>query len=152
MEGLLARGQDVALIPGGFEEATIYERGVHRLYLKHRGGFIKLALQHGYTVVPVYTFGEEKNYWNFPYFHRLRLWLNRFQIPGVLPWGSPGILPARGHAMDTVFGEPLELPCLPQATAADVAHYHAVYVGRVRALFEANKARFGQPDAVLEIV
>ncbi|KAG7375487.1 hypothetical protein PHYPSEUDO_001031 [Phytophthora pseudosyringae] len=37
-------GQNICLIPGGFKEATLYERGKRRVYIKKRFGFIKLAL------------------------------------------------------------------------------------------------------------
>jgi hypothetical protein len=50
MEALMRAGKNVGFIPGGFEEATLYERGRHRVFIKNRFGFIKLALQHGYKV------------------------------------------------------------------------------------------------------
>lgn len=50
MVGLMRAGKNIGLIPGGFEEATLYERGRHRVFVKSRFGFIKLALQHGYKV------------------------------------------------------------------------------------------------------
>ena len=40
-------GKNVALIPGGFQEATLYARGEHRVFIKQRKGFIKYALRHG---------------------------------------------------------------------------------------------------------
>lgn len=39
----MAQGENVALLPGGFEEATLYKRGKHRLYLRKRKGFIKVC-------------------------------------------------------------------------------------------------------------
>ena len=149
--GLMRRGRDVALLPGGFEEATIYARGRHRVWLKRRRGFVKFALRHGYALLPVYTFGEERNYANVPGLLRLRLWLNRWQIPGVLPWGAPGLLPHSTHGMHTVFGAPLRLPRIAQPTLEDVRLWHGRYTQTLVALFDRNKARFGQPDAQLEI-
>lgn len=35
---------------GGFQEATLYTRGHHKIFLKSRKGFIKYALQFGYKV------------------------------------------------------------------------------------------------------
>jgi hypothetical protein len=36
-------GDNVGLIPGGFQESTIYKRGQHRVYMRNRKGFIKVA-------------------------------------------------------------------------------------------------------------
>jgi hypothetical protein len=49
-ERLASQGHNIALLPGGFEEATIYAYGQHRVYIKDRKGFIKMALKYGYTV------------------------------------------------------------------------------------------------------
>ncbi|GMF44071.1 unnamed protein product [Phytophthora lilii] len=87
----MSTGQNVCLIPGGFEETTLYERGKHRVYIKKRFGFIKLALQYSYKVHPVYTFGED-TYHTFPFLLKLRLRLNKFKLPGVL--SSAVFLPA----------------------------------------------------------
>jgi len=47
---LVTKSKNVALLPGGFEEATIYEKNKHRVYIKHRKGFVKMALTYGYKV------------------------------------------------------------------------------------------------------
>lgn len=47
---LMRAGRNIGFIPGGFEEATLYQRGKYRVFIKRRFGFIKLALQHGYKV------------------------------------------------------------------------------------------------------
>lgn len=103
---------NVSIIPGGFEEATLYQRGKHRLYLKKRFGFIKIALQHGYNVHPVYTFGEEYTYHAFPYLQWFRLQLNRFKIPGTLFFGDAMCfyLPRNDVDLITVVGKPLRFP------------------------------------------
>ncbi|CAI5728839.1 unnamed protein product [Peronospora effusa] len=114
----MATGQNVCLLPGGFEEATIYERGKHRVYIKKRFGFIKLALQHGYKVHPVYTFGEEYAYHTFPYLLKLRLKLNEFKIPVVFFYGLLRCfyLPCTDVDLITVVGEALVMPRIEQPT------------------------------------
>ena len=54
----MKKGKNVALVPGGFEEATLACKHENRLYIKKRKGFIKYALKHGTTLYPVFTFGE----------------------------------------------------------------------------------------------
>ncbi|KAL3670411.1 hypothetical protein V7S43_004730 [Phytophthora oleae] len=151
---VMATGQNVCLIPGGFEEATLYERGKHRVYIKKRFGFIKLALQHGYKVHPAYTFGEEYAYHTFPYLLKLRLKLNEFKIPGVLFFGLPQcfFLPRSDVDLITVVGEALILPHIEQPTKEDVQKYHSQYVEALQKLFDKYKSVYAvDPKAKLEI-
>ncbi|KAF1793076.1 Diacylglycerol acyltransferase [Phytophthora cactorum] len=150
----MSTGQNVCLIPGGFEEATLYERGKHRVYIKKRFGFIKLALQHGYKVHPAYTFGEECAYHTFPYLLELRLKMNEFKIPGVLFYGLPQcfFLPRTDVDLITVVGEALILPRIEHPTKEDVQKYHAQYVEVLQKLFDKYKSVYAvDPEAELEI-
>ena len=38
----MKQGINIGLIPGGFQEATVYQRGKHRLFLREKKGFIKV--------------------------------------------------------------------------------------------------------------
>merc|ERR1719265_2109549 len=42
----------LALVPGGFQEATLSCCGHERVFLKTRKGFVKYALRHGYALLP----------------------------------------------------------------------------------------------------
>ena len=44
MHKLMKEGTNLGLIPGGFEEATLYSRGKHQIYIRKRQGFIKVHL------------------------------------------------------------------------------------------------------------
>ncbi|KAL4171523.1 hypothetical protein KRP22_009617 [Phytophthora ramorum] len=150
----MRKDQNVSIIPGGFEEATLYQRGKHRLYLKKRFGFIKIALQHGYNVHPVYTFGEEYTYHAFPYLQSLRLQLNRFQIPGTLFFGDATCfyLPRNDVDLITVVGKPLRFPWIEHPTKEDVQKYQAQYVQALKDLFDSYKGVYAvNPNATLEI-
>jgi hypothetical protein len=39
----MKHGINIGLIPGGFQEATIYQRGKHRLFLREKKGFVKVS-------------------------------------------------------------------------------------------------------------
>lgn len=151
---LMKKGQNIGFVPGGFEEATLYARGKHRVYLKQRFGFIKLALQHGYKVYPAYTFGEELTYTSFPYFLRFRLKLNEFKVPGATFFGSPlcFFMPRSDVDLITVVGTPLQLPTIAEPTKEDVSKYHAMYVHKLQALFNKHKGAYAtDPSAKLEL-
>ncbi|CAI5741492.1 unnamed protein product [Hyaloperonospora brassicae] len=150
----MRNGQNVCIIPGGFEEATLFERGKHRLFLKNRFGFIKLALQHGYEVHPVYTFGEEYTFHTFPYLLWFRLQLNRWRIPGILFVGDAMCfyLPRNDVDLITVVGAPLRFPRIEHPTKEEVRKYQAQYVEALKDLFDAYKGVYAvDPTATLEI-
>lgn len=54
------------------------------MFIKSRKGFIKYALEYGYTIRPVLTYNEHKAYWTLDKFTSIRLLLNKLKIPAVL--------------------------------------------------------------------
>ena len=118
-----------------------------------------MALQHGYAVHPVFTFGEERTFWAFTALRSLRLRLNRLRLPAVLFAGTPALsalalpfLPDPAAPLLTVVGAPLRLPRTEAPTADDVALWHGRYCDALQALFDAHKAEAGCPDAELEML
>lgn len=147
----------MALLPGGFEEATLYSRGAFRVYIRGRKGFIKFALQHGYAVHPVFTFGEERTFHAFTPLRATRLALNRLRLPAVLFLGTPRLaalpfLPDPSAELHTVVGPPLRLPRTQAPSPADVALWHGRYCDALQRLFDEHKREAGVPDAVLEML
>jgi hypothetical protein len=155
---LMKKRHNIALLPGGFEEATISCSTADRVYIKSRKGWVKYALQHGYSITPVYNFGERECYANLQWLMPLRLWLSTKGLPGILPWGRwfCPILPRDKH-LHIVVGKPLSPPegMTPGApTEAEVSAHHARYVQALGALFDRHKVRFyGQSakDVALEV-
>lgn len=156
MTELCAEGENIGLIPGGFQEATIYQRNHHKLYIKDRKGFIKYALQYGYSIMPGYIFGEERGYWQLNtgiLKIDFWLWLNKFSIPAICAIGKFGLLPDNNIDICVVFGKSFQLPLIPKPTEEDVNKYHAEYVTQVTALFERNKEKYAYQgkNSVLEL-
>lgn len=68
-----ASEHNVSLVPGGIAEMTAYEGPhVEVVSLTRRKGFIKLALQHGRHLVPVYGFGESRSFHQYTWGRRVR--------------------------------------------------------------------------------
>ncbi|GMF11953.1 unnamed protein product [Phytophthora lilii] len=154
MQSIMRTGQNLCLLPGGFEEATLFQRGRHRVYIKKRFGFIKLAIQNGYDIYPAYTFGEEYTYHAFPYLQWLRLQLNKFRIPGAIFSGLPFcfFLPRPDVDLITVVGKPLRLPRVEHPSRELVEEHHDKYVEALQDLFDSYKAVYAvDPDAKLEL-
>ena len=84
----MERSESFGLLPGGFHEATIMAAGTDRVYLKKRQGFIKYALQYGYNLMPVYTFGEADTYLNHDGGYDWKFKLNDKSIPTIVPFGE----------------------------------------------------------------
>jgi len=149
---LLADRTTFGIIPGGSEEVAIHQPGRENIYLKKRAGFLKYALQEGYTVVIAFTFGESDLYSSLSLLRPLNLALvRRFGFVLPLFWGTwfCPLLPRRDVALNTVFGDALELPRIPEPTAEQVAQYHEQYMAALEAVFEEHKAQFGYADRKL---
>ena len=143
-------GKNIALLPGGFEEATLFVQGHHRVYIKNRKGFIKMALRYGYQVIPVYTFGEEQTYTSMPYFLSFRLWLNKFKIPAVY-FSGIGYLPYPSTELVTVVGKALCMPVIDDPTVLQVNTHHARYVKALTTLFDTHKEKYNHPGSKLHL-
>jgi Diacylglycerol acyltransferase len=143
--------QDLAMPPGGFEEATLTDLTQDRVFIQKRTGFVKLCLQHGpYQIRPTYTFGEKQCYWNLQGWWKQRLQLNRYGLPAILVWGQPLLpfLPKTANVdMTVVVGRPLVLPRIEHPTTDDVQLWHGRYMVALQQLFEEHKEDAYGPEA-----
>lgn len=148
MQAAMRKGRHLALIPGGLEEATITSGSAERVYIKKRFGFVKLCLQYGYQLRPVYSFGEIEAFDNLQGLFPFRLWMNRYGIPGAIPWGWLPIpfLPKPNVDLMVVVGPILKLPMIADPTFEDVQNWHARYIEALQDLFERHKVEAYGPD------
>jgi hypothetical protein len=61
----LKEGNLCVMIPGGVQEVALQQKqppGSIALYLNKRKGFVKLALQHGSTIIPSFTFNYDGSF------------------------------------------------------------------------------------------
>jgi len=157
---LMRQRKSIALLPGGVEEAAISSARADRVFLRDRKGWIKYALQHGYSITPVFTFGERETYATADSLVPLRLWLCTFGLAGTLlsmllvfpvgRWWCP-ILP-RNRRLHTVVGTALKPPADFLETSSahtgrlvtekDVNDFHERYVHALVALYDRHKVSF----------
>jgi 1-acyl-sn-glycerol-3-phosphate acyltransferase len=57
---LMRRGEHVLVFPGGAREVFKHKGEAYRLIWKERYGFVRLAIEHGYTITPYATVGAEE--------------------------------------------------------------------------------------------
>ena len=128
-------------------------RGRHRLYLKKRLGFVKIALERDASLVPVYVFGETELFHHSSFLLSLRMWLMKnFGVAVPLIYGRAGLLPY-AVPVTAVVGKPIKsgYGVCAEPTDEQVQAFHGRYCDALEDLFERNKAAFGFPDAILEL-
>ncbi|KAL4445170.1 hypothetical protein ABPG74_021983 [Tetrahymena malaccensis] len=136
LQQIMKKGNNIALLPGGFEEATISSRKENRIFIKSRKGFIKYAIRYGYKVYPTFVFNENRIYNYFDKYENFRLFLNKFKLVGVIFWSKLGMLPEFNHEIHTVVGKPMDLPHIENPSQDIVEKYHTQYIEQIQALYE----------------
>jgi 1-acyl-sn-glycerol-3-phosphate acyltransferase len=58
---LMRHGENVLVFPGGAREVFKRKGESYRLLWKERYGFVRLAIEHGYTITPYATVGAEES-------------------------------------------------------------------------------------------
>uniref|UniRef100_A0A914ZL40 diacylglycerol O-acyltransferase n=1 Tax=Parascaris univalens TaxID=6257 RepID=A0A914ZL40_PARUN len=134
--------------PGGAEEALEARPGHNILTLRHRKGFVKVALQTGAQLVPMYSFGENNLFYQArnPKGSSLRKAQSFFKkMTGVSPalyYGSFFFWP-RQVPIDTVIGTPIDVKRTANPSEEQINDLHRKYISRLIDLFESNKTKFG---------
>ena len=111
-----------------------------KLYLKKRKGFIKLALQEGVDVLPVYLFGNT-TVLSLMKTGVLANLSRKLQVSLTYVWGKWYLPIPRDCKLLYVSGQPLGLPHIPNPTQEDIDKYHAKYCSEVSRLFEKYKEK-----------
>lgn len=141
----------IFVYPGGELEQieTVYKK--HIAMVSMRKGFVKLAIEEGAELVPVYTFGETDLYKHSQFLIGLRKWIvKKFHVAIPLVAGQYGLMPYR-VPITMVFGAPIKLPHSANPTQEMIDSAHETYCEALLKLFNDHKAKLGYADAVLEI-
>ena len=148
----LSVGQSIAVCVGGEEESLLTTPKKDIFVLQNRKGFVRLALSHGASLVPVLAIRANELYTTYTFLFKARVWLQK-NCGIALPifhgrWGTP--LP---HPIEVtiVLGEPIPTP-KPDCPGARpdeslVSEYHAKYIDSVRRLH----AKYAPEDTELVI-
>ncbi|XP_007483332.1 2-acylglycerol O-acyltransferase 3 isoform X1 [Monodelphis domestica] len=147
------RGQAVVILVGGANESLHGVPGEHCLTLLKRQGFVRLALRHGASLVPVYSFGENEIFTQASF--GIGSWQRTLQaafkkFTGFAPcifWGRGllfrwGLLPFP-VPITTVVGCPIPVPYRPNPSQEEVDWYHKIYMEALEQMFEEHKESCG---------
>lgn len=141
----------IFVYPGGELEQieTVYKR--HIVMLSMRKGFVKLAIEEGAELVPVYAFGESDLYYHSRFLIDWRKFIvKKFHVAIPLLCGRFGLMPYR-VPVTMVFGKPIKLIHTSTPTQQDIDSAHEAYTLALQALFDEHKEHLGYKDAQLEI-
>eukprot|EP01091_Cochliopodium_minus_P017859 TRINITY_DN7100_c0_g1_i2.p1 TRINITY_DN7100_c0_g1~~TRINITY_DN7100_c0_g1_i2.p1 ORF type:complete len:358 (-),score=68.08 TRINITY_DN7100_c0_g1_i2:26-1099(-) len=137
----------VGIVIGGAAEALDARPGDTCIVLGRRKGFVKMALQNGADLVPIFLFGENDVYdqlsnprgsglrkfqnilkstlgISLPFFHGRGIFNYRW---GLLPFREP---------LTSVIGAPISVPHVENPTDEQVVHYHNLYIEKLTELYE----------------
>ncbi|XP_067841461.1 2-acylglycerol O-acyltransferase 2 [Heptranchias perlo] len=150
-------GNAVVIAIGGAPEALDARPGASTLLLLNRKGFVKLALQYGSPLVPVFSFGENELFDQVsnPKGSVLRriqerlqaimgISLPLFHARGILQY-SFGLVPYR-KPIHTVVGKPIEVEKKENPTQAEINELHQKYIEELSKLFEEHKTKYKVPE------
>ena len=142
-------GESAVLVVGGAEESLMASPHTNDLTLTKRKGFVKIALQTGADLVPIFGFGETDVYGNLADGRpKVQAFMRKMQkkIGFALPLISGrgyfnynwGILPHR-RPIITVVGAPVVLPKIEKPSQEEIDKYHQMYVEALMQLYAENK-------------
>ncbi|XP_060941575.1 diacylglycerol O-acyltransferase 2-like [Limanda limanda] len=147
------KGNAVVIVIGGAAESLASTPGINTVLVKQRKGFVRVALEFGADLVPVYAFGENELFKQviFPARSLRRRIQDLFKnIMGFAPCLFAGehfvILPYRIPVI-TVVGSPIPVPKRVAPTEEEVDHYHRIYIEALCKLFHEHKVSCGLPES-----
>lgn len=144
-------GQSVALVPGGVSEmlhCVAHEKAIN-VSIKHKG-FVRLAIQHGYDLIPTFLFHANDQY-NNP-MRKIQMWT--YKVVGVpigLPlftnrWGLPF---SNRTKIRVALGRRIAVAKNPDPTAEEVDQLHREFYEEVLMIWQQHKDEFGYSDREL---
>lgn len=148
-------GSAITIVVGGAAESLSARPGTADLTLRKRLGFIKLAIQHGADLVPVFSFGENDIYQQMPNEKGTTVYalqrkfqsLFGFTLPlfhgrGLLNYNL-GLMPYRRRIV-AVIGKPIHVEKCHQPSIDVVMGVQKMYIEELTRIWNAYKDEFAK--------
>jgi len=142
-------------VVGGAAESLAARPGTADLTLRRRLGFIKIAIQHGAALVPVFSFGENDIYQQMPNEKGTTVYelqkrfqsLFGFTLPlfhgrGLLNYNL-GLMPYRRRIV-SVIGRPIHCEKCEKPTMEEVTRVQQEYIAELMRIWETYKDEFAR--------
>jgi len=149
----LQSGVNLVMVPGGIAEMYHNDDIRETVVLKARKGFVKLALQHGSPLVPVFCFGNSQTLTLSPLSRWLESISRHLRTSLVFFWGRFFLPIPYRVPLCYVVGQPIEVgPPVLAPTPQQVAELHAKFIAAVERLFDKYKFVAGYGSKVLRVL
>ncbi|KAG6381771.1 diacylglycerol acyltransferase [Boletus reticuloceps] len=148
-------GQAIAIVVGGAAESLSARPGTADLTLRRRLGFIKIAIQHGADLVPVFSFGENDIYEQMPSekgttLHGIQKkfqFMFGFTLPlfhgrGLLNYNL-GLMPYRRRIV-SVIGRPIHVQQCDKPSIEEVTRVQTLYIEELTRIWNTYKDEFAK--------
>eukprot|EP00434_Breviolum_minutum_P037065 symbB.v1.2.032854.t1/scaffold4003.1/size46508/4 len=159
---LLAQGATMAVQPGGIYEQVETDENQEQLFFPANLGFIRLAIQHGVPLLPVYAFGENQLFRTADWVRRInRFFYKKFKIGNLIVFGlggipvsplipNPLVMPVPGRRLHIEFGRPVEVgPKEENPSQEKVLEVFEKYSAALQGIFKESAHKY-LPKEVVE--
>ncbi|EIW75198.1 diacylglycerol-acyltransferase [Coniophora puteana RWD-64-598 SS2] len=148
-------GEAITIVVGGAAESLSARPGTADLTLRKRLGFIKIAIQHGADLVPVFSFGENDIYQQMPNERGTTVYTVQKKFQSVFGFTFPlfhgrgllnynlGLLPYRRRIV-SVIGRPIHVERTEKPTTEEVMRIQSLYIEELMRIWNTYKDEFAK--------
>ncbi|KIM44385.1 hypothetical protein M413DRAFT_431336 [Hebeloma cylindrosporum] len=148
-------GSAITIVVGGAAESLSARPGTADLTLRKRLGFIKLAIQHGADLVPVFSFGENDIYEQMPNEKGTTIYALQRKFQSIFGFTLPlfhgrgllnynlGLMPYRKQII-AVIGKPIHVTKCDKPTLEEVMSVQQRYIEELTRIWNTYKDTFAK--------
>ncbi|PFH31149.1 mono- or diacylglycerol acyltransferase [Besnoitia besnoiti] len=151
-KALADHGESVVIVPGGIAEMYSISPNKECLHLIERKGLLKLALETGAEIVPIYCFGNTETFRLARGSSMLQPLGRLFRAALLVFYGRFGLPISFEVPLLYVFGKALRLPKIRHPSSQDIDAAQKQFLAEVHRIFHTYKGLYGWQHKTLEIV
>ncbi|CAA7265177.1 unnamed protein product [Cyclocybe aegerita] len=148
-------GSAITIVVGGAAESLSAHPGTADLTLRKRLGFIKVAIQHGADLVPVFSFGENDIYQQMPNEKGTTVYALQRKFQSIFGFTLPlfhgrgllnynlGLMPYRRRIV-AVIGKPIHVDQCDKPTLEEVIRVQQKYIDELTRIWNTYKDEFAK--------